>query len=1264
MTADKDLRLFAATWNEEWLWMYTRRTSGGANVLGLDVYYDTDLSDLLTNTDQVLVVGWSGSNGKYDTSTYNYSAFNVSGDPITGDGVTEPGTITNPVGLEIGVLGGSDAGIELEYRVRWSELGVPACSPVVAHISTSRGSGTNIPSQVEDNAARFDTRIYDLSFYDDSVKSGKQGNTVIHGHTILNLGNLPDLYNLNVTGTLPGYTTTLYYANGTLLTDTDGDGRIDTGYLLPNYGVKIYMNVTIPFSAISGDVDVTTITAYSKYKNTTNKSVVDTTIVGAIAVIPNNKGFAVKDSIIEYDHNIYNNDVTTTVNVNYSSSQGYTVTLHYQNGTQLSDTNGDTMPDVGIVISGFYAPLKVRVQIPSSATIGTIDNTTVTAFTVFGESGTAYDKTTASERISITPNITTAGGIGSSVYLLHYITYVSNTSDVVDINYSQVEGWAVEFFYEDYTTPLTDTNSNSLIDAGLFGINGDMKTIVVKLHVPYDATINTTELIYYNVTGNDYPDIGSAMDNISAQQLVSYRDSSFTFQEYYFKQTETVYSRAYALTMANVYFLFIDPISTIVRQSPYIPVDELDMADDSYYLNSTELSGRWDLVVLNKQGDAEIARINFYVNVPPVILNISDYPDPVYQGQTVNFTANITAGELKWFPNESVVLGAYLELGGVNYSMVRPNISTGIGEYYFDTLNTSNVSPGIYPYKIYAYDNFTYYNVSIPATGTIEIRAVNFTNVSGVVTDSRYNVVPCNISIYNSTGHLIISEDEYYNFTLYRSVPYNITIVPQNGSLKRITYSNAIFPPQLLNFTRLEDTLENDTDKPDEIYNWTESIAWWTDPFLYYSETVLNFTYGNDTGLYFWKCTDWNFDNRSCNNNSFVITQNLSNGPAWAEVHLSPGDPGAGAGRAPDYNESLLVWDVTGLNETGRRDNGTFVGQFYDLEDVNVTIGKAYRFEVFVTQTVERTAGILRDPYYDNIQDAYTVDMTGLDAPNITVINGTVYIDPITPTIVSGTEAGTQKLIWDSPPPNKTVSDLDANDTVKLWFVIDVLSNATNESHLGHFVGKSKGQDAELTNNITTLIGYPPYPPNLTYPNNGNDTLINRTITFIWEPAYDPDNQTLTYSINITSEFCSDIYDTNISATNYTPIYELGTYDECGTYNWTVRAYDGYYYGNWSESWNFSIMPYVALVLLNNTVDFGEAEINIWNDTTDDNPLPFLLQSDGNVLTNVMNVTANQSFFIGQSTVDSDFQIKADNSTFGSWFNWTGSAFDWINLTT
>ncbi len=566
-------------------------------------------------------------------------------------------------------------------------------------------------------------------------------------------------------------------------------------------------------------------------------------------------------------------------------------------------------------------------------------------------------------------------------------------------------------------------------------------------------------------------------------------------------------------------------------------------------------------------------------------------------------------------------------------------------------------------YKIIFIANDTRSNVNATETTSFEAAAVTH-NVFGLITDSTNITVPAAIYVYNRTGDLIWTDDETYYFRLIDQRPYNITVMPTTGNLNEITYANVTVSGGILNFTRMEDSPEADTDKPDEIANWTEVVTWWTRPGFNFTTAKVNFSYGAGTDLVFWKCINWNFDTRNCTNNNFTIVQSLPDGPASAVVYINASDPAGGAGNQPDYNESIKVWDVTSLNETGRRDNGTFVGEFYDLEDVNLTIGRSYRFEVFVTQINEGAIGILRDPQYDNIQDDWIIDTTGLDAPNITQINGSVIIDTVTATIQAGSETGTQLMIWDSPPPHKTVDDMDANDTVKLWFVFDVPFNASSESHNGHFEGKSKGTDAEIINNLTTTLGSPPSKVNLTFPNNGNDTLVNRSLTFIWDAATDPDGHNLTYEINITSQFCADISDDNITATNYTPTVELGTFDECGAYNWTVRAYDSIYYGNWSNSWNFSIQPYVALIFLNDTVDFGMAENDQTNDTTDNNPIPLLIQSDGNVLTDVVNASMNQSFFTGSTYIDSDFQLKADNSAEMGAFNWTGSAIDWINLTT
>jgi len=80
----------------------------------------------------------------------------------------------------------------------------------------------------------------------------KPGETAPLTHTITNQGNAPDTYNLEAT--LPaGFTARFYAADGTTpLTDTNGDGRIDTGLVAAGGAVTVVAKVIAPADSPSG----------------------------------------------------------------------------------------------------------------------------------------------------------------------------------------------------------------------------------------------------------------------------------------------------------------------------------------------------------------------------------------------------------------------------------------------------------------------------------------------------------------------------------------------------------------------------------------------------------------------------------------------------------------------------------------------------------------------------------------------------------------------------------------------------------------------------------------------------------------------------------------------------------------------------------------------------------------------------------------------------------------------------------------------------
>ena len=114
-------------------------------------------------------------------------------------------------------------------------------------------------------------------------------------------------------------------------------------------------------------------------------------------------------------------------------------------------------------------------------------------------------------------------------------------------------------------------------------------------------------------------------------------------------------------------------------------------------------------------------------------------------------------------------------------------------------------------------------------------------------------------------------------------------------------------------------------------------------------------------------------------------------------------------------------------------------------------------------------------------------------------------------------------------------------------------------------------------------------------------------------------------------------------------------------YNWSVRAHDGTGWGNWSEVWHFNVTAEVSINLALSEVTFGSMNPGDSLNTSDDNPTPFILDNDGNV---VVNISLNSSAIWEEAPVNSSYyQFKVDNTTaeLGT-FNWLSSIVDWFNM--
>ncbi|GEM_PF-3695871 len=203
----------------------------------------------------------------------------------------------------------------------------------------------------------------------------------------------------------------------------------------------------------------------------------------------------------------------------------------------------------------------------------------------------------------------------------------------------------------------------------------------------------------------------------------------------------------------------------------------------------------------------------------------------------------------------------------------------------------------------------------------------------------------------------------------------------------------------------------------------------------------------------------------------------------------------------------------------------------------------------------------------------------------------------------------------------------------------------------------------QVNSSNLTILNTPPATPSLISPSKGSST-TDRTPLFMWGTVTDIDGDPVSYELNITCYHlagggCSGKGNDNrhVSIDAGFTSHELTGdlqyfYDSQYYYNWTARSYDGEEYSSWnSNEFNFNLSSSISITLLNDSVNFGVIAQHGTNDTTDNSPLPFLLENSGNAFVNVsLQATSLWNSVSGSSRF---FQFKADNYTLenGS-FNW------------
>jgi len=289
----RDLTGFAWTWDATYLYFYVSRVASDSNRQRFWYYLDTNEDNRMATGEYVVGVSWFGSNRRTDVELYRYGAVAAGGDPLGdaagfADGWDMPGSVTLVSALE-SVFGGAANGIQMESRVPWSALGFSSPTPVRFHVGAS--NGTNLPQSLLDNMAGPGgligwMRSVAVRLDPDRTSTSISPGLAVFAHTATNLGSASDTVNLAWSSTGAFAPSSLVFrrdanadgvldAGDPLLTDTDGDGKVDTGSLATGASLAILAVATVPSGLGNGTSSTITLTASSSKKPSETETATD-----------------------------------------------------------------------------------------------------------------------------------------------------------------------------------------------------------------------------------------------------------------------------------------------------------------------------------------------------------------------------------------------------------------------------------------------------------------------------------------------------------------------------------------------------------------------------------------------------------------------------------------------------------------------------------------------------------------------------------------------------------------------------------------------------------------------------------------------------------------------------------------------------------------------------------------------------------------------------------------------------------------------------
>jgi archaellum component FlaG (FlaF/FlaG flagellin family) len=310
--------------------------------------------------------------------------------------------------------------------------------------------------------------------FPDQTSNGFPDSWVTFYLTCRNTQNFTDTIDLTLFDQ-QGWTYALLDSLGNPLIDNNGNGMVDLPGIGPSGGeVDFSTELFVPANTPSGTIDSILLFGYSGKDTLVRDSSILVINVGTYALIimePDQADSASYGSTIDYLLYVQNlGNYVDTIDIAVISGS-FVYSLRDIHGNLLQDTNNNGMVDIGTLAPLAGESLMVRVQVTGTEP-GYIDTAVVRAYS--NVNSTVYDDARLYTRIAgsiwgliLEPDQSMQVEIGQTAVFNINALLEGSIADVVDLTNDQVSGdWTITLA-DSSGTPLTDTDSDGLIDLGM-----------------------------------------------------------------------------------------------------------------------------------------------------------------------------------------------------------------------------------------------------------------------------------------------------------------------------------------------------------------------------------------------------------------------------------------------------------------------------------------------------------------------------------------------------------------------------------------------------------------------------------------------------------------------------------------------------------------------------------------------------------------------------------------------------------------------------